>query len=282
MRRPGGPYARLRAMKACPLGAVVLLVATSALAQDPDAEWGTFPGDGFNPPPVSAPPPPLPVAPVPAADVAPRAWRARPPEEPNLVSMFGAPMLGPWKRGQSFAVGFPLLAVRASIGIFKWLEAGLGFDSFYGSLNEPRVRLKAGGISSAEWTFAATLEGGAAFFTQRAAREVRGGRWITGRRNFNLSPSLLASYQGPHPRAARLFIELRYTLAFDTEPFAANPLEGVPPSLVLGHNVLLQVGAEMPLSAKSSFVFLLGLDFHGRAIDSLVMPACSVGLVTGF
>ena len=94
-------------------------------------------------------------------------------------------------------------------------------------------------------------------------------------------PGLIVSYQGDHPRAARLFIALQYMLTLDTEPYQRNPLGGVPASIQYGHNVLVRIGAEMPLSAKTSFVFLLGLDIHGRTdADAPVMPVCSVGLVT--
>ena len=110
---------------------------------------------------------------------------------------------------------------------------------------------------------------------------MRGPRWLTGRRNGDLSPGLVLSYQGDHPRAARLFLELRYLMTFDTEPFAKDPLNGVPPSLIVGSNISVHAGAEMPLSARTSFVFLLGLEGHFRADDAPVMPVCSLGLVIG-
>ena len=99
-----------------------------------------------------------------------------------------------------------------------------------------------------------------AFFTQRASRESRGSRWLTGRRNINISPALVGAYQGSKARDARVFFELRYTLALDTEPYATDPLVGVPPSIVAGHNVSLKGGAELPLSSKTSFVFSSEVD----------------------
>ncbi len=195
--------------------------------------------------------------------------------------MFGAPMLGQWKRGQAFLLGFPLLQLRASLGLAEVLDLGLGFDSFYGTMNEPLLTVKVGGLRAGGWSFAASLEAGWAFFTTRASREVRGARWITGQRNGNLSPGVLVSYQGTHPRAARLFIELRYTLAFDLEPYSTSPLSGVPPPFILGHDLGARVGAELPLSARTSFVFSLGLMVHTRAEDSPVMPSAAVGVVTG-
>ena len=262
--------------------AVLLLAGQAPAQQPPDAEWGTFPGQQTPP---SPPPPPEPLrVPLPlegATRAPPAVARPRPPEEPNQVSMFGAPMLGQWKRGQAFLLGFPLLQLRASIGLAEVLDLGLGFDSFYGTMNEPLLTVKVGGLRAGGWTFAASLEAGWAFFITRASREVRGPRWISGQRNGNLSPGVLISFQGEHPRATRLVIDLRYTLAFDTEPFSSSPLSGVPPPFILGHNVSAKVGAELPLSARTSFVFLLGLMIHTRPDDSPVMPTAAVGIVTG-
>ena len=71
-------------------------------------------------------------------------------------------------------------------------------------------------------------------------------RWLTGRRNINVIPSLVVSYQGDKPRAARLFFDLRYLLALDTEPYATDPLTGVPPAVVPGHNVILKACGATP------------------------------------
>lgn len=272
----------------------VVLVAGAALAQSPEDDWGGFPGEPTPAPApaVTPPPPPVDTTPRPAPVVVPPAPYAarppvaytrpqRPPEEPNTVSMLGAPTLGPWGRGQLFLLGFPLLSIRAAFGVASWLDVGVGFDSFYGTMNEPRATLRFGLFGNDSWNLAVTLEGGYAFFTQTASRENRGARWITGRRNVNVSPAFVVSYRNGNQRAARLFFEARYLLAFDLEPVAQDPLGGVPPGVVLGHNAGLRGGAELPLSTKTSFVFQLGLDFHGRPEDSVAMPVCSVGLVTG-
>jgi hypothetical protein len=119
------------------------------------------------------------------------------------------------------------------------------------------------------------------FFAVPAAMEARGGaRWLTGRRDVNLSPALVVSRQGTHPRAVRPFLELRYLLAIDTEPFATTPLAGVPPRLIIGHNGSVRGGAELPLSATTSFLVEVGLEFHGRRDDAVAMPSLAVGLVT--
>ncbi|MFT3838550.1 MAG: hypothetical protein QM723_16350 [Myxococcaceae bacterium] len=278
-----------------------LLLSVSALAQEkkdptanPDEEWGQLPKSATpSQPPPPAPPPelpprePLPVGPNNAPPPPPVAAGGlhsgvtKPPEDPNRVSMFGAPTLKQWNRGETAYLGFPVLGIRLGIGLLDFLDVGVGFESFYGVMNEPIGFVKVGLVQSGHWTLAASVEGGYAWFGQKAQNEVHGPRWLTGRRNGNVSPGIIVSYQGDHPRAARLFLEARYLMTFDTEPFARDPLNGVPPSMIIGHNASLHVGAEMPLSPKTSFVFLLGLEGHFRDDDAPVMPVCSLGLVTG-
>ncbi|MBL8956160.1 MAG: hypothetical protein JNK82_35630 [Myxococcaceae bacterium] len=273
---------------------VALAVSGVAYAQDgssqsnPEEEWNTLPGEKKAPsaaPPVSVelqPPPPPSSSPRDGAPAQPVAGVSspRPVLEPNNVSMFGGRSLGFLTRGEMFYLGFPLIGIRLSIGLLERVDLGIGFDSFYGLMNEPLATLRVNFFRGTNWNMAAIAEGGPAFFQSRASSDQRGPRWLTGRRNGNLRGGVVFSYQGDHPRAARLFLSLQYLLAFDTEPYQKDPLGGVPASLQLGHNALVRAGAEMPLSAKTSFVFLLGLDVHGRPEDSIVMPVCSVGLVT--
>ncbi len=281
-------------MRTAVMGALLLSCVALAQAKNPDEEWGSFPPAGSSPsaPPPAPPPPPVampltPLAPLPATPPPAAPSRAgvsgamKTPDEPNRVSMFGAPTLGQWGRGQTAYLGFPVLGIRLGLGLLDWLDASIGFESFYGVMNEPLAAFRARLLTSGHWTIAAELEGGYAWFGQKAQNEVHGPRWLTGRRNGNLSPGFVVSYQGDHPRAARLFLEGRYMMTFDTEPFARDPLNGVPPSLIIGHNASLKVGAEMPLSARTSFVFLLGLEAHFRDDDAPVMPVCSLGIVTG-
>ncbi len=273
------------------LCASCVLVGLGAWAQSskPDEQWVAPPASALAPAPQ--PPPDL-TAPAQQpffntnGPVAPGSWptialKTRPPEAPNRVSMFGAPALGQWKRGQSLVLGFPLLSLRLNMGLLERLDLGVGFDSFYGAMNEPRLVAKYELGGSEQFRLAVSVEGGIAFFNQRASREVRGPRWITGHRNFNVSPGVIFSFQGASPRAARLYLDVRYLLAIDTEPFATDPLNGVPSSLVLGHNVTTRFGAELPLSERTSFVCGAGLDIHGRSGDSPVMPNVVLGLVTG-
>jgi len=272
----------------------VLACAVPAAAQDnPEQEWNALPsGKGQPPPPparddILVPPPPPSSDPQPGAPAAaapasvPTVSSPRPVLEPNTISMFGARSLGFLNRGEMFYLGFPLIGVRFSIGLAERFDFGIGFDSFYGMMNEPLVGMRVNFFRGTNWNMAATLEAGWAWFQSRASIDLRGPRWLTGRRNGNIMPGVVFSYQGDHPRAARLFLALQYLLTFDTEPYQKDPLGGVPASVQLGHNGQLRAGAEMPLSAKTSFVFLLGLDVHGRQPDdSIVMPVCSVGLVT--
>ncbi|MDP1823954.1 MAG: hypothetical protein Q8L48_11955 [Archangium sp.] len=190
--------------------------------------------------------------------------------ERNDVSMNGAPTLGQWKRGASVTLGFPLITARASIGLADRLDVGLGFQTFFGLMNEFLVHVKVALYRGTSWSLAAAVEGSGAFFVQSAADEQRGARWLTGRRNYGVSPSLILTWQGESARSARLFAQVSYLLTFEV-PMAA-----------LGHNVSTHLGAELPLSPKVSFVFMFGLGVHGRAEDSPVMPDASLGLAFGF
>ncbi|MER2564882.1 MAG: hypothetical protein ABTQ32_29430 [Myxococcaceae bacterium] len=277
--------------------ALLTLTLLSSLAfgqTQPDDEWQSLPNapKPAPPPPILPPPPPpapsaieplRPAPPPTTTSISPELRaRLRAREQPNTVSMFGAPALGQWKRGQAFVLGFPVFQLRASIGVLEDLDLGVGYDSFYLLMNEVRLLVKYGFGKGPGVNVALAFEGGGAFFNQRASKETRGTRWISGRRNFNFAPGLILSYQGPSLRAARLFADVRYMLTIDTEPFATTPLQGVPATFLLGHNILTKFGAELPLSERTSFLFSLGLDVHLRPDDSPVMPSVAVGLITGF
>lgn len=251
----------------------------------PDEAWSGFPSPAASPDPTTVepararlplPPPPPPVPPPPARP----SVAAEVPLVPNDVSMFGAPALGQWRRGVGLFLGFPVVGARAAVGLTDSIDVGIGFDTFYGVMNEFRASAKWQFLSGAHFSGALALEGGRAFFVQKASAEGAGARWLTGRRNYNLAPGLIFSYRGASPRAARMFLDLRYLLAFDTEPFQRVPLGGVPAKVQLGHNVPVRAGAEMPFSPTTSFLFMFGFDVHGRQEDSPVMVSCSVGLVT--
>jgi hypothetical protein len=271
--------------------AVLAPAQARAQAQDPEDAWTVFPPQGppppereWTPPPASLSPPAPPIPPgEPALPPPPpplRPRRVRAPEPRNEVSLRGAAPLGAGVRGELATVGFPFISLKFLIGVGSLVDLGLGYDTFFLVMNElrllGRVRLASGG----GWSLGVGLEAGYAFFAESASHEVRGARWLTGRRNLNLAPALVASYQGPRPLASRYFLRLEYLLALDTEPQIDAPLQGTPPPVVAGHNGALLGGVEVPLSAKTSFVFSAGLEVHGRAEDARVMPEVGLGVVT--
>ncbi|MBX5484828.1 MAG: hypothetical protein IRZ16_23645, partial [Myxococcaceae bacterium] len=254
-----------------------------------DAALAEPPAPAPTPAPPPAPPPPPPPARAPSPsprspDVATKkvVVKRPPPPEDNDVSLYGAPTLGAGRRGVAAYLGFPLLGIKAGIGAWDRLDVGLGFDSFYGVMNEPRAWVKLNAVKGQHWSLSIPLEAGAAFFTQRPETEQAGARWLTGRRNYNIELGMIVGYRGDGPRAARLFLDVRYLAALDTQPYSETPLGGVPAPIVWGHNVPIRMGAEMPFSPSTSFLFDFGFDLHGRAPrDSAFMPVASVGIVAG-
>ncbi|MGV3620060.1 MAG: hypothetical protein ACO1OB_04545 [Archangium sp.] len=264
------------------------LLAGAAHAQSPDEEWTA-------PPPVAQPqavpaPEPLPPAPVPVAQPMPMPApmgprpevlaRVRPKQERNERSVWGATPLGHGNRGQSVMMGFPLLDVRALFGLGDRVDLGLGFDSYFFMMNQPKGIVRVNLVRTETLALSAQLEGGYAFFVQRATLESRGARWLTGRRNVNINPSLVLSLQGPAPRAPRIYFAAHYLMTLDFEGYASSPLGGIPPAIIVGHNGGIRGGAELPLSSRTSFLFMFGLDIHGRDVDSVVMPTGGLGVVT--
>ncbi|MBX7115869.1 MAG: hypothetical protein K1X64_16185 [Myxococcaceae bacterium] len=255
----------------------------------PEAEW-----EALEPPPSSAKvapaeplAPPAPPSPPLPASVPPLPNRLRASvrqpivrEDPNRVSVNGAFSLGQWKRAQTLYLGFPFLGIRLGLGLTDHIDLFIGMDSFWGMMNEPRASVRWSVWQGQNWAFAAVLEAGWAFFNTRPAADVHGARWLSGRRNYNIVPGVLLSYQSDAHRATRVFFDVRYQGAIDTEPFQRDPLGGVPPTAMLGNNALFRVGVELPLSPRSSVVFGLNLDAHFRTEDSVMMPGLQVGIVT--
>lgn len=257
----------------------VLGLAPCALAQvpevsAPDESWNAYPG----------PPTPQPREPLPPLNLGPPPPKPRvpkPPPTPNRTSLYGARVLEPGRWALGGMLGFPFASVRASVGLLPWLDAGLSVDSLYVVMTNVHAQARASLWRGSNWGLSGTLEGGYGLFLHGAFEEVHGARYLTGRRNWNLLPGLVVAYQGDSPRASRFFLDVRYALAFDTEPFARTPLGGLPPSVQVGGNVPVRLGVEVPFSERTSYVIMLGGDFHGRAEDSAFMPAIGVGLVTG-
>ncbi|NMO17545.1 hypothetical protein HPC49_09935 [Pyxidicoccus fallax] len=205
-----------------------------------------------------------------------------PPPVPNRVSLLGARTVGPGGFAAGFSLGFPLLSARAAVGVLPRVDALVGVDSLYGMMTELRVggrwMVLDGGP---RWSLGLVVEGGHAFFLRPASVEDKGARYLSGRRNWNVQPGIVGNLQLRGPRAARLFFDARYHLSFDTEPIQRTPLGGLPPSVVTGSAFPLRVGAEMPLSEKTSYSLTLGGDVRTRPEDADFMPVFSVGIVTG-
>lgn len=260
-----------------------------------EGEWVPFPGESaaddeeapapeygppLPPPPIGPPPPPPPPSVSRSGNDA--AQVPGPPLEPNTVSFYGGRPFGQWSAAAAFSIGFPLVTARVGLGLTDRIDVGLGFDTFYGIMNEPRAFLRVLIAGGERVHFAAKVEGGAATFIQPPNNEGNGARWLTGRRNYNLAPALVLSIEGESPRSARFFFELSYLIAFDTQPFQEDPLGGIPGPLQISGNIPVRGGVEVPFSASTSFLVQLGFELHGRREDSSFMPTIAVGLVTGF
>ncbi|SEU13500.1 hypothetical protein [Stigmatella erecta] len=256
---------------------------------EPDESWLSFPGPEAGPPPVDTmpvpPPPPRREAPGPAA---PRQEVSRPgaraPVRPaafgsNRVSLQGAIPLGQGQLAAGVLLGFPLVSGQVSWGALSWLDAGAVVNSLYGVMNEVNARVRLSLVNGEEAQVSLGLEGGHAFFLKPQAREQHGGRYFTGRRDWNLLPGLTGSARVG--RRTRAFLDVRYHLAFDTDPVVRTPLGGAPASVKVSSNVLFRTGVEVPFSERTSYVIMVGGNIHGRPEDASFMPAVSVGMVAG-
>ncbi|MBJ6761073.1 hypothetical protein JGU66_09885 [Myxococcaceae bacterium JPH2] len=207
-----------------------------------------------------------------------------PPLEPNRLGLLGARSSGSGRVVVGLMVGFPLLSLRAVVGVLPRLDVALGLDSLYGMMNEGRVGARLtllDGVDNGRAALGFVVEGGRALFLRPAETEERGARYLSGRRNWNLQSGVVASWQGQSPRAKRLFLDLRYQLAWDTEPVQRTPLGGLPPASTTTGTFLARAGFESPITARTSYVLSFGGDFHSRAEGSAsFMPAISVGVVS--
>lgn len=235
-----------------------------------------------NPPPMGLSAPPIGVTVLPTATpMVSRPIEPPKPEDWNDVSLFGAKTLKPgtWAIG-GFA-GFPTFNIRARYGLNERFDLGVGFESFYGMMNEAQLQARYL-LTSGDVEVAAVVDGSYAQFVLRPQADPLGARFITGHRNWNVAPGIVLSKRPSTPTLPRLFLDTRALIAFDTQPYQANPLGGVPPGVVVGWNVPIRMGAEIPISALSSFVVNLGFDIHGRAGDAVFMPVLNVGAAVGF
>lgn len=250
----------------------------AASTSPPDESWLSYPGpEAQAPPPDSMPAPPLPPL---VSEQAPEVRTQAEPLKSNRVSLYGAHVLEPGHMAAGMTLGFPLASVRASLGLFPLLDMGVGVDSMYGIMNEARLyaRLQLLSTNSADLAF--SVEGGRAYFIRSPSQEQYGARYFTGRRNWNLAPGFVGSML--LGRRTRGFLDLRYLLAFDTQPVQTDPLGGIPQGVQVGGNFLFRAGLEVPFSERTSYVVSVGANIQGRQEDAAFMPTLAVGLVTGF
>ena len=200
---------------------------------------------------------------------------------PNRVSLLGARTLGRGGLAAGLSLGFPTLSARVALGVLPRVDAVVGVDSLYGMMNELRVGGRWMALDGPRWNLGLAVEGGYAFFLRPASVEDKGARYLSGRRNWNVLSGFVGNYQMEGVRAPRLFMDLRYHLSLDTEPIQRTPLGGLPPRVVAGNAFPLRVGAEVPLTEKTSYAVTVGVDMRTRPEDPALMPVLSVGIVTG-
>jgi hypothetical protein len=160
------------------------------------------------------------------------------------------------------------------------LDLGVGVDSLYGIMNEVRGYVRYALVQGETGHLALSLEGGHAFFLNPPSQEEFGARYFTGRRNWNVAPGLTGSLLlGVRTRG---FLDVRYLVAFDTQPFQRDPLGGRPEGVQVSGNFLFRAGLEVPFSERTSYVVMVGANIQGREEDAAFMPAVGVGVVTGW
>lgn len=235
-----------------------------------------------NPPAVGLSKPPLgnwSAAPV-QTQVVTAPVRQPVPEDWNDVSLSGGRALKPSDWAIGGYAGFPTFGAQVRRGIFDGFDLGLGFESFYGMMNEGQLNARYQ-LTSGDTELAVTLLGSYAQFVLKPQNDPVGARWITGHRNWNVAPGLSLSHRASNPHMPRLFLSAQAWIAIDTQPYQRNPLGGVPQGAVPGWNVPVRMGGELPISSASSFVVTLGFDIHGRPGDAVFMPVLTVGAVVG-
>lgn len=243
---------------------VVTVLAAGAYAQtaSESPNWDSQASDAGVVAP-SAPPPPPPVSEVPRP--------ADPPAQLSPTSLLGGRALGHLRFGAHVTLGFPLIEAKFGLGLSDSFDVSVGYTTYYLLSHELEGQLRLELFEVSGFRMMVSLRGSGAFFLAAPADEGRSARWLTGHRNFNVSPGILASYQGRHPRAARISLEVRYWLALSTQGEA-----------LLGHNFMVRGTGELPLSNRVAFLLSFGLDVHGRAEDSVVMPCALLGISLNF
>ncbi|TSC33744.1 hypothetical protein [Corallococcus sp. Z5C101001] len=268
--------------------------ADASQGQEPpagDEGWDAFPGASapvdtpLPATPRDAPPRPSGEAP-PLGEPPPPARRGRPPRPPrplltpNRYGLYGGRSLGAGHLGVGMELGFPFVSARGVYGVLERLDLGLGVDTVYGLMTEVRASARLTLLDGQNASLAFVTDGGHAFFLRPPDTEEHGARYLSGRRDWNVAPGLVGSFQGSSPRAWRPYLDVRCLLAFDTHPVLRDPLGGVPPSWELDVSVLVRVGAEFPVGEKTSYAVSFGGDFRDRPGEAEFMPTLSVGVVS--
>ncbi|CAM4074229.1 hypothetical protein COSO111634_32680 [Corallococcus soli] len=188
--------------------------------------------------------------------------------------------MGARRLGVGMEVGFPFVSARGVYGVLPRLDLGLGVDSVYGLMTEARASARFTLLDSPNVSLAAVVDGGRAFFLRPPDTEQKGARYLSGRRDWNVAPGVVASFQGDAPRAVRPYMDLRCLLAFDLDPIQSDPLGGVPPAWKVDASILLRLGLEFPVGEKTSYAVSVGGDFRSRSTDAEFMPTLSMGVVS--
>ncbi|WP_237078095.1 hypothetical protein [Myxococcus xanthus] len=220
-----------------------------------------------------------------AAIPAPRTPPApvRPPPVPNHVSLLGARTMGAGGMAVGLALGFPIVSARVAVGVHRRVDVLAGVDSAYGLMNELRVGARWMVLDGGpRWSVGVAVEGSHAFFLRPASVEDRGARYYSGRRNWNVLPGVVGNLQIAGARSPRLFLDVRYLMALDTEPIQGVPLGGLPPDVALSGAFPVRLGAEIPVSEKTSYALTIGGDIRTRPDETDFMPVITFGVVTGF
>ncbi|RKI54139.1 hypothetical protein D7X55_30485, partial [Corallococcus sp. AB049A] len=203
-----------------------------------------------------------------------------PPHAPNRYGLYGGRSLGSGHAGVGMELGFPFVSARGVYGVLEHLDLGLGVDTVYGLMTELRASARFTLLDSDNVSLALVVDGGHAFFLRPPDTEDKGARYLSGRRDWNVAPGLVASFQGDSPRAWRPYLDVRALMAFDLDPIQKDPLGGIPPAWKLDASVLVRLGAEFPVGEKTSYAVSLGGDFRSRSTDAEFMPTLSVGVVS--
>ncbi|WP_208721608.1 hypothetical protein, partial [Corallococcus aberystwythensis] len=203
-----------------------------------------------------------------------------PPQAPNRYGLYGGRSLGSGHVGVGMELGFPFVSARGVYGVLERLDLGLGVDSVYGLMTELRASARATLLDSPNVSLAFVVDGGRAFFLRPPDTEDRGARYLSGRRDWNVAPGFVTSFQGDSPRGWRPYLDVRGLFAFDLDPIQRDPLSGVPPAWKLDASILVRLGAEFPAGEKTSYAVSLGGDFRSRSTDAEFMPTLSVGVVS--